>query len=365
VKNLTSPAKKERTTVIRGSGFYVPPQVVTNEMMGRIMDTNDDWVVPRTGIRERRFVEPGIGSAELGAKASEAALQDAGLTASDIDFVIFATMTPDHYFPGNGGLLARRLGMTTTHALDIRMQCTGFLSGLQTADAFIRSGMYDRILLVGAEVHSGLMPWPEDVWDVMLGKSPGPCNPLWFQRATGMRDRAVLFGDGAGAMVLEANAEGDGRGFLGFAMYTDGEHWDKLYVPGGGCKSRPYFTPEMFENLGTIPIVEGRQVFRLAAQLMPAAVQEVVAGNGKTVADLDLLLMHQANLRICEAAQKALGLSDDKVFNNIEKYGNTTAGTLPIAFHEAKRAGKVRPGSLVAFTALGAGLHWGAGLVVV
>ena len=365
MKNLTSPAKKERTTVIRGSGFYVPPQVVTNEMMGRIMDTNDDWVVPRTGIRERRFVEPGIGSAELGARASEAALTDAGLTASDIDFVIFATMTPDHYFPGNGGLLARRLGMKTTHALDIRMQCTGFLSGLQTADAFIRSGMYDRILLVGAEVHSGLMPWPEDVWSVMLGKSPGPCNPFWFQRATGMRDRAVLFGDGAGAMVLEANAEGDGRGFLGFAMYTDGEHWDKLYVPGGGCKSRPYFTPEMFENLGTIPIVEGRQVFRLAAQLMPAAVQEVLAGNGRTLADLDLLLMHQANLRICEAAQKALGLSDDKVFNNIEKYGNTTAGTLPIAFHEAKLAGKVKPGSLVAFTALGAGLHWGAGLVVV
>ena len=365
MKNLTTPAKKERTTVIRGSGFYVPPQVVTNEMMGRIMETNDDWVVPRTGIRERRFVEPGIGSAELGAKASEAALLDAGLTGADIDFVIFATMTPDHYFPGNGGLLARRLGMKTTHALDIRMQCTGFLSGLQTADAFIRSGMYDRVLLVGAEVHSGLMPWPEDVWDVMLGKSPGPCDAFWFERATGMRDRAVLFGDGAGAMVLEANTKGDGRGFLGFAMYTDGEHWDKLYVPGGGCKSRPFFTPAMFDNLGTIPIVEGRQVFRLAANLMPAAVQEVLAGNGRTLAELDLLLMHQANLRICEAAQKVLGLPDDKVFNNIEKYGNTTAGTLPIAFHEAKLAGKVKRGDLLAFTALGAGLHWGAGLVVV
>ncbi len=365
MKNLTLPPKKERTTVIRGSGFYVPPQVVTNEMMGRIMDTNDDWIVPRTGIKERRFVEPGVGSAEIGAHAAEAALENAGLTADDIDFVIFATMTPDHYFPGNGGLLARRLGMKNTHALDIRMQCTGFLSGLQTADAFIRSGMYDRILLVGAEVHSGLMPWPESVWDVMLGKSAGPCDPFWFERATGMRDRAVLFGDGAGAMVLEANAAGDGRGFLGFAMYTDGEHWDKLYVPGGGCKSRPYFTPAMFDNLGTIPIVEGRQVFRLAAQLMPAVVQEVLAGNGRTLADLDLLLMHQANLRINEAAQKALGLPDDKVFNNIQKYGNTTAGTLPIAFHEAKLADKVKRGTVVVFTALGAGLHWGAGLVVV
>ena len=148
------------------------------------METSDDWIVPRTGIRERHFAPPDVGSAALGVKAAEAALADAGLTASDIDFVIFATMTPDLYFPGNGGLLARDLGMKTTHALDIRMQCAGFLSGLQTADAFIRSGMYDRILLVGAEVHSGLMPWPESVWDVMLGKSPGPCDPDWYRKVT-------------------------------------------------------------------------------------------------------------------------------------------------------------------------------------
>jgi 3-oxoacyl-[acyl-carrier-protein] synthase-3 len=344
--------------------MYVPPLVVTNEMMSRIMDTSDEWIVPRTGIKERRFVEPGVGSTEIGARAAERALAEAGIAASDIDFIIFATMTPDHYFPGNGGLLAARLGLKTTHALDIRMQCAGFLSGLQTADAFIRCGMYDRILLVGAEVHSGLMPWPPSVWDVMLGKSPGPCDPFWYERATGMRDRAVLFGDGAGAMLLEANTSGDGRGILGFAMYTDGEHWDKLYVPGGGCKSRPYFTPEMFDNLGTIPIVEGRQVFRLATTLMPAAVQEILAANGKTLADLDLLLMHQANLRINEAAQKVLGLPDDRVFNNIQIYGNTTAATLPMAWHEARLEGKAGAGSLVAFAALGAGLHWGAGLVV-
>jgi 3-oxoacyl-[acyl-carrier-protein] synthase-3 len=364
VKNLTTPAKKDRTTVIRGSGMYVPPQVYTNEMMGRIMDTTDEWIVPRTGIRERRFVEPGIGSAELGTKAAEAALADAGLAASEIDLIIFATMTPDHYFPGNGGLLARHLGLNTTHALDIRMQCAGFLSGLQTADAFIRSGMYDRVLLVGAEVHSGLMPWPESVWDVMLGKTPGPCDPFWYARATSMRDRAVLFGDGAGAMVLEANTSGDGRGLLGFAMYTDGNHWDKLYVPGGGCKSRPFFTPKMFDELGLIPIVEGRHVFRLATTLMPAAVQDLLAAHGRTLGDVDLLLMHQANLRINEAAQKALGLSDDKVFNNIQKYGNTTAATLPIVFHEAKLDGRVKTGGLVAFAALGAGLHWGAGLAI-
>ena len=365
MKNLTPAAKKDRTTVIKGSGMYVPPQVVTNEMMGRIMDTNDEWIVPRTGIKERHFVEPGVGSAEIGVKAAEAALLDAGLAASDIDFIVSSTMTPDHYFPGNGGLIARHLGLKTTHALDIRMQCAGFLSGLQTADAFIRSGMYDRVLLVGSEVHSGLMPWPEAVWDVMLGKAQGPCDPRWYALATGMRDRAVLFGDGAGAMVLEANTSGDGRGFLGFAMYTDGEHWDKLYVPGGGCKSRPFFTPAMFEEQGTIPIVEGRQVFRLATQLMPASVQDLLAAHGKSLDDLDLLLMHQANLRISEAAQKVLGLPDAKVFNNIQKYGNTTAATLPIAYHEAKLDGRVKPGDLLAFTALGAGLHWGAALAAV
>ncbi len=352
----------KRTTVIRSSGGHVPPQVVTNEMISRIMDTSDEWIVPRTGIRERRFVERGVGPAELAEHAARRALEKAGLAPSDVDLVVFATMTPDHYFPGSGGLLAARLGMSTTHALDIRMQCAGFLSGLQTADAFIRSGAADRVLLVGAEVHSGLMPWPEPVWDVMLGRSPGPCDPEWFAKATSMRDRAVLFGDGAGAMVLEANESGDGRGFLGFVMRTDGNHWDKLYVPGGGCRSRPYFTPEMFESFGTIPVVEGRQVFRLASHLMPEAVREVLAKTGHALEELDLLLMHQANLRINESVQKVLGLPDEKVFNNIQKYGNTTAATLPLVYDEAVEAGRIRPGALVGFTALGAGLHWGAAL---
>lgn len=349
-----------RTTVIRSSGSYLPPQVVTNEMLSRIMDTTDEWIVPRTGIRERRFVTPGVGPAELAEQAAREAISKAGLTPRDIGLVIFATMTPDHYFPGSGGLLAARLGMSTTLALDIRMQCAGFLSGLQTADAFIRSGAYDRVLLVGAEVHSGLMPWPESVWDVMLGRSEGPCDPFWYRCATGMRDRAVLFGDGAGAMVLEANESGDGRGFLGFVMRTDGAHWDKLYVPGGGCKSRPYFTPAMFDSLATIPIVEGRQVFRLASQLMPEAVRDVLARTGHGLGELDLLLMHQANLRINESVQKVLGLPDEKVFNNIQKYGNTTAATLPLVYDEAATLGRIGPGSLVGFTALGAGLHWGA-----
>jgi len=350
--------------VIRGAGTFVPPQVVTNAMLGRIMDTSDEWIIPRTGILERRFVEKGMGSMELGARAAEAALLDAGLTAKDVDFVIFATMTPDHYFPGNGGLLAARLGMEGTHALDIRMQCAGFLSGLQTADAFIRAGVYDRILLVGAEVHSHMMPWGDPVWDVLYGRTDGPCDPHWYAIGTKLRDRAVLFGDGGGAVVLEANESGDGRGFLKFVMKTDGKHWDKLYVPGGGCKFSPYFSPEMFEQLGTVPIVEGRQVFRLATQLMPAVVRETLAKNGRTLADMKLLLMHQANLRINEAVQKVLELPDDRVFNNIQKYGNTTAATLPIVLDEARQLGKVKEGDLVCLTALGAGLHWGAGLVV-
>ena len=352
----------QRSTVIRSSGSYLPPQIVTNEMLSRIMDTTDEWIVPRTGIRERRFVTPGVGPAELAEHAARKALEKASLTPADIDLVVFATMTPDHYFPGSGGLLAARLGMSTTHALDIRMQCAGFLSGLQTADAFIRSGNCNRVLLVGAEVHSGLMPWPESVWDVMLGRTDGPCDPYWYERATGMRDRAVLFGDGAGAMVLEANESGDGRGFLGFVMKTDGNHWDKLYVPGGGCKSRPYFTPEMFDALGTIPIVEGRQVFRLASQLMPEAVRDVLARTGHRLEELDLLLMHQANLRINESVQKVLGLPNEKVFNTIQKSGNTTAATLPIVFDEAVATGRIGPGALLGFTALGAGLHWGAAI---
>jgi 3-oxoacyl-[acyl-carrier-protein] synthase-3 len=271
-------------------------------------------------------------------------------------------MTPDHYFPGNGGLLARRLGLSTTHALDIRMQCAGFLSGLHVADAFIRSGTFRRILLVGAECHASLYPWTEAEWAVMFGDSEGPVSPEARAWGTAHRDRAVIFGDGGGAFVLEAHPDDDGRGFLGFAMRTDGAHWDKLYVPGGGSASFPYFSPQMYAENKTIPIVEGRQVFRLATTAMPEIVREILKTHGLTTDDLSLLLMHQANLRINEAVQKSLRLPDEKVYNNIQVYGNTTAATLPLVYHEAKAAGRVRPGALVCFTALGAGLHWGAGL---
>lgn len=343
--------------------MFVPEGVVTNARLSRLMDTNDEWIRQRTGIEERRMARKGVSSVELGVEAARRALTDAAIEPGDIDLIVFATMTPAHYFPGNGGLLATRLGLSKTHALDIRMQCAGFLSGLQVADAFIRSRTYRRVLLVGAECHASFFPWTEAEWAILFGDSDGPVAPEAFAWGTAHRDRAVIFGDGGGAFVLEADDSEDARGFLGFEMRTDGAHWDKLYVPGGGSASFPYFSPEMFADNRTVPIVEGRQVFRLATTAMPQIVKETLEKHGLTLEDLSLLLMHQANLRINEAVQKCLGLPDEKVFNNIQKYGNTTAATLPLVFHEAKREGRIRPGDLVCFTALGAGLHWGAGLL--
>jgi 3-oxoacyl-[acyl-carrier-protein] synthase-3 len=351
------------TTVVRSSGIFLPPGIVTNARMSRLMDTTDEWIRQRTGIEERRYARRGTSSCDLGVEAAKRALESGGLEPKDIDFIVFATMTPAHYFPGNGGLLAERLGLHETPALDIRMQCAGFLSGLQVADAFIRSGTYRRVLLVGAECHASLYPWSDAEWAVMFGDSDGPVAPAAYAWGTAHRDRAVIFGDGAGAFVLEGNETGDGRGFLGFEMRTDGTHWDKLYVPGGGSASFPYFTPEQYEKNEQIPIVEGRQVFRLATTAMPAIVRETLEKRGLALDDLSLLLMHQANLRINEAVQKNLGLPDEKVFNNIQRYGNTTAATLPLVFHEAREKGLAREGDLVCFTALGAGLHWGAGLL--
>jgi 3-oxoacyl-[acyl-carrier-protein] synthase-3 len=343
--------------------MFVPDGVVTNARLSRLMDTTDEWIRQRTGIEERHFARRGQSSATLGVEAARRALADAGLSPEDLDLIVFATMTPDHYFPGNGGILAKGLGLTSTPALDIRMQCAGFLSGLQVSDAFIRSGSARRVLLVGAECHASLFPWGEEEWAVLFGESDGPVPEASRAWGTAHRDRAVIFGDGAGAFVLEANDSGDGRGFLGFRMRTDGTHWDKLYVPGGGSASFPYFTPAMFEDNRTIPVVEGRQVFRLATTAMPEIVREIVGAHGLALGDVSLLLMHQANLRINEAVQKHLELGDERVYNNIQRYGNTTAATLPLVFHEAKAQGRIRPGDHVVFTALGAGLHWGAGLL--
>jgi len=346
-----------------GSGIAVPPRVVDNTTLSRVMETNDDWIRERSGVVERRYVESGVASSDLGAEAARAALADAGMAADEVDYIVCATMTPDHFFPGCGTLLQQKLGIRPIPALDIRQQCAGFAYGLQMVDALIRSGIARNVLLVGTDVHTSLMPFSDHTWAVLDGRAEGPLaaeDLAWNSR---FRHLLVLFGDGAGAMVFRASEEDDGRGILGARLFGDGNHQDILTVPGLGSSRRPFVTAEQIAAGETVPVMDGRKVFKLAVTLMPQAATGLLAEHGFTIADLDLLVMHQANLRINEAAQKALGLPDAKVHNNIQKYGNTTSATLPLCFHEARLAGKAPEGALVGFAALGAGLHWGAVLL--
>jgi len=345
--------------LINGTGMYVPPTVVPNEALSRIMETSDEWIQVRTGIKERRFAEAGEASSDMALPAARQAISDAGLELDDIEYVIFATMTPDYYFPGSAPILQHKLGLPQVPHLDIRQQCAGFIYGLQLADALVRSGQFRRILVVGAEVHTCLIPWSEQSWNVVLGRAEGPIPKVDFDRNTETRDRCVLFGDGAGAMVVEACDDED-RGILDCLLHTDGSESGRLWIPAGGSAYRPYFHPDMFFSGDVTPIVEGRKVYALAVTAMPEVTIEILERNGLAVDDIDLLVMHQANLRINEGVQKRLGLPDEKVFNNIQSYANTTAATVPIAFHEALQAGRVKRGDLVCFVGLGSGLNWGA-----
>ena len=349
--------------VLRGTGIYVPPIRVDNDMLSRIMDTNDQWIQERSGIKTRYYVEPGVGSSDLGALAARAALDDAGLTGKEVDYIVCATMTPDHYFPGSGTLIQEKLGIDALPALDIRQQCAGFAYGLQMVDALIRSGTARTVLLVGADVHTTLLPYSEHTWDVLYGRDEGPLEEDVFAWNSRYRHLIVLFGDAAGAMVFQASETDEERGILGSVLYGDGASREILQVPGGGSASRPWVDSEMIAEGRTVPVMDGRQVFKLAVTRMPEVTRQVLDKNGYTLEDLDLLIMHQANLRINEAAQKQLGLPAEKAHNNIQKYGNTTSATLPLCFFEAQQEGKAPVGSLVAFTALGAGLHWGSVLI--
>jgi 3-oxoacyl-[acyl-carrier-protein] synthase III len=349
--------------VLAGTGVAIPERVVDNHTLARVLETDDAWIRERSGVVERRFVESGVGSADLGAQAGAAALADAGVDRGEVDYLVVATMTPDHYFPGTGTLIQQRLGIDPLPALDLRQQCAGFAYGLQVVDALIGSGVARTVLLVGTDVHTSLMPFSKRSWDVLDGRDPGPLPAEDFAWNTRFRHLIVLFGDAAGAMVFRAGDGADGRGILGASLFGDGNHKDILYVPGLGSSRRPFLDAEMLASGETVPVMDGRQVFRLAVTRMPEVTRNLLAAHGFTPADLDLLVMHQANLRINEVAQKSLGLPDEKVHNNIQRYGNTTSATLPLAFHEARQAGKAPPGSLVAFTALGAGLHWGAVLL--
>ena len=348
--------------VLAGTGICVPPLKVDNPMLSRIIETNDEWVRERSGVVTRYYVERGVGSSDLGAEAARAALADAGVGVEEVDYLVCATMTPDHYFPGTGTLVQQKLGLRPLPALDIRQQCAGFAYGLQVVDALIRGGVARTVLLVGTDVHTSLMPFSEQTFEVLHGRDPGPLSDEDFQWNSKFRHLLVLFGDAAGAMVFRAQ-EDDGRGILASALYGDGNHRDILYVPGGGSARRPFVSCEMIRAAETVPVMDGKAVFKLAVTRMPEVTQEVLQRCGYTMKDLDLVIMHQANLRINEKAQQIMGLPDSKVYNNIQKYGNTTSATLPLAFHEARQAGLAPEGSLVAFTALGAGLHWGAVLM--
>jgi len=349
--------------VLKGTGIHVPEICVTNEMLSRIMDTSDEWIRERSGIDTRYYVEPGVGSADLGALAAQAALEDAGLEADQVDYIVCATMTPDYYFPGSGTLIQEQLGIGELPALDIRQQCAGYAYGLQVVDALVRSGLAQTVLLVGSDVHTSLMPFADETWDVLFGRREGPLAAEYFDWNSQYRHLVVLFGDAAGAMVFQAEDAANGAGILGSVLYGDGRAKEILHVPGGGSKNRPWVDAEMIEDGRTVPHMDGRQVFKLAVTRMPAVTREVLEQQGFGLEDLDLLIMHQANLRINEAAQRALGIAPERVYNNIQKYGNTTSATLPLCFHEARQEGLAPEGTLVAFTALGAGLHWGSVLV--
>ncbi len=328
-----------RTNVV-STGFYVPERVVTNHDLEGMMDTSDEWIRQRSGIVERRWVEGGAGSSDLGVQATERALEAAGLEAGDLDAIVLATLSPDVYFPGSGVFLQRKLGIKGIPCLDVRNQCSGFIYGLSVADAWIRAGAYERILLVGTEVHStGLV------------------------KTTEGRDTAVLFGDGAGAAILAPTDADDGRGVLSINIHADGTYAEKLWMEAPGSRYDPWLVPEMIEQGLTKPIMEGREVFKHASVRMPQAVKEALEAAELTVEDVDLVIPHQANYRITQAVQKQLGLPDEKVVSNIHKYGNTTAASIPIALHEAVEEGRLKRGDVVCLTAFGSGFTWGAALI--
>lgn len=347
--------------VIVGSGTEIPANKVTNDMLTRLMDTSDAWIRERSGVETRFFVDPGTGTSDLGVAAARRALDAGSVDPQEIDLVVFATMTPDHYFPGSGGLLQAKLGLRDVPCFDIRQQCVGFLFGLQLVDAHLRSGLARTALLVGAEVHSGFMPWTAAQFDYLYGSGDTPPTPeerAWNSR---FRHLTVLFGDGGAAVVVKA-VEGD-RGILDQILHTSGADYDKLYVPGAGFARRPYIDSEQIRRGDHIPSMDGRHVFRMATTKMVAVAQELLARNGLKAENLALVLMHQANLRINEYCQKALGLPDSKVLHNIQRYGNTTAATIPLLWDEATRTGRLKAGDLVLLVAFGAGMAWGATLV--
>lgn len=320
---------------IISTGRYVPEKIMTNDDMTKLVPTSDEWIRERTGIQQRHFVDKEIGVSDLGYEAAKIALERAGLQPGDIDFIIFATLSPDYMFPGSGCLLQRKLGAPGIGALDVRTQCTGFVYGLSVADAFIRAGQYKRILLVGAEIHS---------------------TGLEFNERG--RHIAVLFGDGAGAVVLEASE--NGRGVLSTHLHADGRHAEELWTENPGSRHIPRLHGDMLTDGSCFPQMNGREVFKHAVTKFPKVIMEAVEQNQLTLEQVALVIPHQANLRITEAVTQRLGLPPEKVFSNIQRYGNTTAASIPIALDEALEQGKIKENDIVILASFGSGFTWGS-----
>lgn len=324
---------------ILGLGGYVPPKVVTNHDLEKMMDTTHEWIVERTGIEERRWVEPDDSGATMGAKASREALQNAGVESKAVDMIIYATLSPDHTFPGTGVFMQRELGIADKGipCLDIRQQCTGFIYGLAIADSFIRTGQYKNILVVGSEIHS-----------------------TGLDKSTKGRDVTVLFGDGAGAALVGVSHDPDHR-ILSTHLHADGTEAEVLWTDKPGSKYHPRVTVQDVEEGLHFPKMHGRKVFKNAVTRMPQAIMEGMAANNLKLNDIDMVIPHQANLRINEyMAKNIMGLPMTKMHNNIQKYGNTTAASIPLCMNEAVQLGKIKPGNLVVLVAFGAGLTWGS-----
>jgi len=324
---------------ITGLGYYVPDNVVTNDDLSKFMDTDDAWIQERTGIKERRWIKKGTddSTAVMGAKAARIAIERAGLTKDDIDFIVFATLSPDYYFPGCGVMVQDMLEMDTIGAIDIRNQCSGFVYALATADQFIKTGMYKNILVIGAEYHS---------------------NGL--DKTTRGRSVTVIFGDGAGACVL-SRTEDNSKGILSTHLHSEGKYADKLIV---ASPSIGHWVPEILaskeEDVSYFPYMDGTFVFKNAVVRFSQVIMEGLTKNNLTKDDIDMLIPHQANLRIAQFIQKKFGLRDDQVFNNIMKYGNTTAASVVIALTEAWEKGKIKEGDTVVLAAFGSGFTWGS-----
>ncbi|MEC5395545.1 3-oxoacyl-ACP synthase III family protein [Bergeyella sp. RCAD1439] len=335
-------------STIKGVGHYVPDQVVTNEDLAKRMTTSDQWITERTGIKERRHRRNRIDEKEttafLGYKASERALRLAGMSAESIDYIIFATLSPDYYFPGCGVLLQEMLGCRTVGALDVRNQCSGFVYALSVANAFIKSGTYKTILVVGAEIHSFGLDFSDEG-----------------------RGVSVIFGDGAGAVILSASEAEDSGDILAVNMHSEGRYAEELAVlyPGTkyGWSDRVLKEPGAVDSGKIYPYMNGNFVFKHAVTRFPQTMMEALESAGKTLEDLDLFIPHQANLRIVQFIQEKFGLSDEKVFNNIQKYGNTTAASIPLALSEAVEQGRAKRGDLILLSAFGSGFTWGSVLL--